>query len=118
MSKTFFIDLDGTVFHQDESIPFEKTEPIPHAVEKLQDWHEAGHYIVITTARPEWHRMRTMAQLSYYEVPYHQLVMGITPSTRILINNKRRPESAHYSERRAVAYEVERNDGQIAAIDE
>ena len=48
----FCIDLDGTICYTkkpDESYP--DVEPIPGAIEALQELHKNGHYIIICTAR-------------------------------------------------------------------
>jgi hypothetical protein len=56
-------------------------------LEKFNEWYEEGHYIVLTTARPEHLREVTVNQMANAGIRYHQLVMGIGREERILINN-------------------------------
>jgi hydroxymethylpyrimidine pyrophosphatase-like HAD family hydrolase len=53
--KTIFSDIDGTLIEQ---VRFEDLDPnivnvLPGVKEKMTEWVNAGHYIVLTTARPE-----------------------------------------------------------------
>jgi len=108
--KTIFSDIDGTLIKQ---VPFEELDPnnvelLPGVAEKLREWFEAGHYIVLTTARPEIYRELTTIQMIKAGINYHQLVMGIGREERILINNnsKNTPDV-----NRAFAVPVHRDGG-------
>jgi hypothetical protein len=108
--KTIFSDIDGTLIEQ---VRFEQLNPnianvLPGVKEKMDEWYEAGHYIVLTTARPENLREITIQQMSVAGIRYHQLVMGIGREERILINNnsKGEPDNA-----RAMAVAVGRDAG-------
>jgi len=108
--KTIFSDIDGTLIEQ---VRFEELTPnivnvLPGVKEKMNEWYEAGHYIVLTTARPENLRLITKQQMETAGIPYHQLVMGIGRDERILINNnsKGTPEIP-----RALAVDVARDEG-------
>jgi len=108
--KTIFSDIDGTLVHQ---VQFEEIDPyssvaLPGAVEKMNQWYNEGHHIVLTTARPEYLRNTTVLEMALLGIPFHQLVMGIGRAERILINNasEERPE-----EKRAIAFQVEKNGG-------
>jgi hypothetical protein len=108
--KTIFSDIDGTLVHQ---VQFEEINPyssvaLPGAVEKMNQWYNEGHHIVLTTARPEYLRNTTVLEMALLGIPFHQLVMGIGRAERILINNasEERPE-----EKRAIAFQVEKNGG-------
>jgi hypothetical protein len=108
--KTIFCDIDGTILRQ---VPFNELdeynfEVLPGAREKFREWLEAGHYIVITTARPESYRDLTMRQLGRAGLSAHQLVMGIGRGERILINNNssNEPDVA-----RAIAIPVAKDAG-------
>lgn len=110
-TKTFFLDIDGTLIYQDPVNPLDldetNTEDLP-GTEKVREWYDLGHVIILTTARPEEYRSLTESQLKQLDIPFDQLVMGIGRNTRILINN----ESTHFPyQRRAVAYEVGKNEG-------
>lgn len=108
--KTIFCDIDGTILRQVEFNELNENnfEVLPGAREKFAEWIEAGHYIVITTARPETFRGLTVTQLEKAGFPYHQLVMGIGRGSRILINNN---SSHHPDVARAIAIPVAKDVG-------
>ena len=97
---TFFIDIDGVLIWQEVNTDvafFREDNPghrriIEGTMEKLNLWHCHGHYIVITTARPETARKYTERQLFDLGIVYNQLVMGVGQGVRVLINNT----SIHY----------------------
>jgi hypothetical protein len=108
--KTIFSDIDGTLIRQ---VPFEELDPnivdvLPGVKEKMTEWVNEGHYIVLTTARPEHLREVTKLQMINAGILYHQLVMGIGREERILINNnsKNTPDV-----NRAFAVPVHRDGG-------
>jgi phosphoserine phosphatase len=108
--KTIFSDIDGTLIEQ---VRFEELNPnvvnvLPGVREKMNEWYEAGHYIVLTTARPENLRLITKQQMETAGIRYHQLVMGIGREERILINNNSKGEPDNH---RALAVPVLRDAG-------
>ena len=87
--KTIFSDIDGTLIEQ---VRFEDLDPnvvnvLPGVAEKMNEWYEAGHHIVLTTARPWNLELITKQQMEKAGIRYHQIVMGIGREERILINN-------------------------------
>ena len=87
--KTIFSDIDGTLIEQAR---FEDLDPnvanvLPGVKEKMDEWYEAGHHIVLTTARPWNLELVTKQQMETAGIRYHQIVMGIGREERILINN-------------------------------
>jgi hypothetical protein len=87
--KTIFSDIDGTLIEQ---VRFEDLDPnvvnvLPGVAEKMNEWYEAGHHIVLTTARPWYLELITKQQMENAGIRYHQIVMGIGREERILINN-------------------------------
>ena len=108
--KTIFSDIDGTLVHQ---VDFESINPqtsiaLPSVVEKMNQWFDEGHHIVLTTARPENLREITIEEMNILGIPFHQLVMGIGRAERILINNK---SNTRPTEVRAVGIQVGKNEG-------
>lgn len=108
--KTIFSDIDGTLIEQ---VRFEELNPnivnvLPGVKEKFNQWFDEGHYIVLTTARPEPLREITIQQLQNAGILYHQLVMGIGREERILINNNSKGEP---NKPRAMAVAVRRDAG-------
>jgi len=108
--KTIFCDIDGTILRQVEFNELNENnfEVLPGAREKFREWIEAGHHIVITTARPESLRGVTVRQLGNAGFQFHQLVMGIGREERILINNN---SSKDPQRDRAIGVPVLRDNG-------
>ncbi len=77
--KNFLIDIDGTVC---EDIPNEEPARMataavyPDALEKVNKWHEEGHFITFFTSRTEAHREITEKYLKEKGFQYHGLLMG------------------------------------------
>jgi hypothetical protein len=87
--KTIFSDIDGTLIEQ---VDFNELDPnvvnvLEGVKEKMNEWYEAGHCILLTTARPEELREVTVKQMEIAGIRYHQLIMGVGRDERILINN-------------------------------
>ncbi len=108
--KTIFSDIDGTLIEQ---VRFEELDRnvvnvLPGVLEKFNEWYEAGHHIVLTTARPWELELVTKQQMENAGIRYHQLLMGIGREERILINNNSKGEP---NRNRALAVAVGRDAG-------
>ena len=84
---TLFIDIDGTVFHD------ETEEPLPYAVEKINKAYDDGYVIILTTFRGEnWdvtNRFSKVNSLRLFKsvgLKYHHIIWD-SPSPRIIIND-------------------------------
>ena len=89
--KTLFSDIDGTLI-TNSSLHFPPYigdgEPIQENIDYLNHLYDEGRtYIVLTTSRPEKTRQITVNELELKGVKYHQLVMGLPHSQRIVIND-------------------------------
>jgi hypothetical protein len=89
--KTLFTDIDGTLI-TNSSLHFPPYigdgEPIQENIDYLNLLYDEGRtYIVLTTSRPEKTRQITVNELELKGVKYHQLVMGLPHSQRIVIND-------------------------------
>lgn len=93
------IDLDGVICHlKKEGQTYDKLEPMPGALEKLQALKAAGHYIIIQTARHmktcEGNVGRVQARigaatlnwLEKHKVPYDEIYFG-KPWAQIYIDD-------------------------------
>jgi hypothetical protein len=109
-TKTIFCDIDGTILRQVNfnEINANNFEILPGAKEKFNEWVEAGHHIVLTTARPWNLELITKQQMEAAGIPYHQIVMGIGREERILINNNSSKDEEH---NRALSVSVKRDAG-------
>ena len=68
--NTIFCDIDGTLFkyRKFESYKTSEAEVLEGAVEKLTDWKNKGHMIILTTARPEDLREHTIYELNKNDI--------------------------------------------------
>ncbi len=87
--KTFFIDLDGTLFKNTgefDFISWGQNEVLSKNVEWLLNLSDSC-CIILTTSRPEAYRQQTMEQLQKWQIPFHSLLMGLPHCARYLIND-------------------------------
>lgn len=105
---TIFCDIDGTIIvHKDfGSIGKIKPELTPNA-EKINDWVDKGHHVILTTARPENLRKVTERELTDLGLRWSRLIMGIGRGPRILIND----EEPNGFGPKAMAFSIKRNSG-------
>jgi uncharacterized HAD superfamily protein len=66
--------------HSDENIA--SAEPYPHAVETVRAWHEAGHWIHVTSHRALHTREATARWLDRIDMPYDDLHCSYDKVTR------------------------------------
>jgi len=107
--KTFFLDIDGTIFEHKGDLHRMITEPIvvlDGVIEKFLEWRSDGHYIILTTARAEGVRTITEQQLFNAGIFFDKLIMGLPNGPRVLVNDSR-PDGINT----ATAYCVTRNIG-------
>jgi len=107
--NTYFCDIDGTIFKYRKFETYESTdaEPIKTTVDKLNEWYDEGHMIVLTTARPEDMRKHTTKELVNNTIPFDRLIMGIERGPRYLINDM----DPNKDGKRAIAINVKRDKG-------
>lgn len=108
--KTIFSDIDGTLIEQVrfEDLDANIVNVLPGVAEKMNEWYEAGHHIVLTTARPWNLELVTKQQMETAGIRYHQIVMGIGREERILINNN---SSKDEERNRALSVSIKRDAG-------
>ena len=87
---TLCFDVDGTLCSNTEG-DYESAEPFPWAVRRVAALYEAGHRIILLTARGsatgiDW-GPTTRAQLERWGVPYHELHFG-KPSADVYIDDR------------------------------
>jgi hypothetical protein len=89
--KTYFVDIDGTLV-ENSSLLFKPYigdgAPIQENIDVLNSHYELGKsQIILTTSRPEITRDETELEMHKLGVKYHQLIMGLQHSTRVLVND-------------------------------
>lgn len=106
-----FCDIDGCILKVPEKTNCTKilasSEVLPGVVEKFNEWDKAGYKVVLTTGRPNSSREVTEAQLRSHGLFWHDLLMEMGSSKRVLINDIH-PE---YNVNTAYAINLKRNDG-------
>ena len=115
--STYFCDIDGTIFKYRKFEMYRDTPPelTPGALDKLLEIKEAGHMVILTTARPESLRPHTEKELWETGVPYDRLVMEIGRGPRHLINDM----DPNAPGERATGWNLERNAGLLTVrVDE
>lgn len=92
-AKTIFCDIDGTLIKHSGDIitqcTNEKMELLENTLDAVRNWVKNGYFIILTTGRKESMREITKKQLDKIGIVYDQLIMGIGPGDRILINDKK-----------------------------
>jgi len=74
--KTIMVDMDGVICTEERTFERPLAELMPGAVEALQKLRDAGHTVVVYTAR-NWPEYRvTKKWLDDHGVPYDGLHMG------------------------------------------
>ncbi len=107
--KTYFVDIDGTIFvyRKFESYRESPAKAIKSTKQFLQKIRDEGHMIILTTARPENMRDLTIQELFKNNIPYTRLIMGIERGPRYLINDLSPNEPGE----RAICYNLIRDEG-------
>lgn len=107
--ETYFVDIDGTIFVYRKFETYLQTEAkvIKSTKQYLQQRHDEGHCIVLTTARPNDLRVHTEYELAVNNIPYDKLIMGIERGPRYLINDLSPKEPGE----RAIAINLKRDEG-------
>lgn len=92
---TIFIDIDGTILEHrndsDEIYNLPPQKPTPGAVAKFNEWAEAGHTVIVISARQATVKMTnyTVKQLKEHGFKYHRLILGVTSGVRYMINDEK-----------------------------
>lgn len=86
-AKTIFVDLDGTLCTEERTFERSLAIPLPGAREALQKFYDAGHTVIIWTARG-WEQFKmTKHWLDTNGFAYHQILMG-KPIASIFIDDR------------------------------
>lgn len=88
--KCLHIDIDGTIFFHHGCIADISEQPaqiLNDVQRRFKEWQEAGHYIILETARPEELREKTENDLRSFNLYYDRLIMGLPNYPRVLIND-------------------------------
>ena len=110
---TIFSDLDGTlVTSSGEYFPpfWEEAKPIQKNINKLNELYDSGKTkIIITTSRRSSAKELTIKQLKKLNIKYHDLILDLHHSQRILLNDFA-PSNPYPT---AKAFNLKRNDDNL-----
>ena len=102
--KTIFCDIDGTLTeHPNTAQDISKynldqeMRVLPGTRDKLWEWDSKCYNIILTTGRKEGMRKSTEDQLRKAGIIYDQLIMGLGPGERILINDRKKGKDTAYA---------------------
>jgi capsule biosynthesis phosphatase len=92
MQQTFIIDIDDTILTtplgENGKYDYDKSAPIPMVIERIRSLKEAGHTIILFTARgmrtfegnvkkiKAAHEERLVKFMKDHEVPYDDMIFG------------------------------------------
>jgi hypothetical protein len=87
----YYIDIDDTICTLSEPMKYESAQPIPCAIQKVNQLYDAGHTVRFWTARGtvsgiDWREL-TESQLKSWGVKYHSLIFG-KPAYDFFIDDK------------------------------
>ena len=89
--KTIFCDIDGTlVTNTSHQFPpfIGEGNPIQSNINYINKLYDEGRtHIVLTTSRPEEFRQTTLDELESKGISYHNIIMGLPHSQRVLVND-------------------------------
>lgn len=106
MSKTIFIDLDGTLVLHNYSPSTQEDQFLPGSLEFLANARAKGYYCVLTTNRNESNSKRVIFLLrKLINFEFDRTIFDLPVGIRILINDNKDNEV------RAIAFPVTRNFG-------
>ena len=88
----YCFDIDGTICTLEPNSAYDKAQPFPFMIKKINELFEAGHTIKFFTARGcnsgIDHTQLTAKQLSEWGLKYHELIMNKKPHYDLLIDDK------------------------------
>lgn len=107
MELTIFCDIDGCLVEHQQYYT-DKVVLIEGTKEKIKEWDKKGYRLILTTGRRESAREITEKMLAENNITYDQLIMGLGPNPRVLINDLRPSDEKLMT---ATAFNIKRNDG-------
>lgn len=96
--KTIICDIDGTLVKYLKNhigIITKGHTPLPGVIQRMNDWENMGHKIILVTGRRESLREITEKGLTNLGIPFDHLIMGCADEGRILINDENTKVKAH-----------------------
>lgn len=106
---SIFCDIDGTIVMHEDVPSYEKPLILlDGARDKLNEWRESGHMIILCSARKESDRRNLEKALKESDIFYDKLILGLPSGKRIVINDRK---PTNITTNQSQSYDVERNEG-------
>ena len=86
LPKTWIIDYDGTIVEHNSHLYYGEDRLLERSKEFLESIPD-DDFVIIVTARTEEHRRMTEDFLRRNSIRYNELIFGLPPGERILIND-------------------------------
>jgi len=107
--RTYFIDIDGTIFKYRKFDTMYKTPAV--VCKNMQEFlcmlKDNEHMIILTSARPEYMYQFTVDELRNHDIPYDRIILGIERGPRYIMNDLE-PGNA---QKRAIGINLQRDKG-------
>lgn len=114
--KTLFIDIDGTLVNNSGEFTKKKwgeTDGLKNNIKYIQEMYETGTIqIILTTARKEKYREKTLQQLKSLNIPYDKIIFDLFHCKRYLINDY--SDTNPYPS--AISINLERNNDELEKL--
>jgi len=104
---TIICDIDGVIFLHNNNPSGEDLRTPVETSKKLIEWQKLGYNLILITGRRESMRKVTEEQLTHVGIAYDQLIMGLGPGPRYLINDMK---TGSFVET-AIAINLKRDEG-------
>ena len=85
--RTWFIDLDGTIFEHNSYL-YGKNIVLKKALEFLSEIPRED-CLIFVTARPKEYKNMTLKSLNLLDINYDGIIFNISSGTRVIINDKK-----------------------------
>jgi hypothetical protein len=87
MTKTWFIDLDGTVFFHNGYLSNSEEQILDNFIYLYNQIKDDR--IIFVSSREEKYREQTENSLNRYGIKFHLLILGLPHGERIVLNDKK-----------------------------
>lgn len=92
---TIILDIDGTLLYQFPNTDYNHQRLLHNTLEKLKFWESEGYNIVLISGRRQSARKQTERQLAKLNIDYDQLILGVGPGPRVLVNDMKQDSTKH-----------------------
>jgi hypothetical protein len=108
--ENIICDIDGVLFHHNphSNADINENKLIKNCASKLKYWKENNKKIILITSRSKKTKDELIKLLNYYNIIYDELIMGVNPGTRYVINDIK---PSNIFTKQAIEININRNEG-------